>query len=77
MKTLKLNKSQAEALVKCLKNRIELYDIWIGNMKNSIRNQSNSNLAFKPSDKYEQGAIEDIKRYIVVREELNSIVNQL
>ena len=77
MKTLKLNQNQAEALVKCLENRIELYDTWIRNIKNSIRNQSNSNLAFESSDKYEQEVIEELKRYTDTRDELNSILNQL
>ena len=73
MKTLKLNKNQVEALAKCLEHRIELYDTWIGN----IRSQSNTSLTFESTDKYEQEAIEELKRYTERREQLNSILNQL
>ena len=77
MKTIKLNQNQEKALVKCLKNRIELYDIWIENIKNSFCNQSNLNLAFESNDKYKQKDLETIKRYTKTREELNSILNKL
>jgi hypothetical protein len=77
MKTIKLNQNQEKALVKCLKNRIELYDIWIENIKNSFGNQSNLNLAFESNDKYQQKAIDELKLFIATREELNSILNKL
>jgi hypothetical protein len=77
MKTIKLNQNQEKALVKCLKNRIELYDIWIENIKNSFGNQSNLNLAFESNDKYQQKAIDELKIFIATREELNSILNKL
>lgn len=77
MKTIKLNQNQEKALVKCLKNRIELYDIWIENIKNSFGNQSNLNLAFESNDKYQQKAIDELKIFIATQEELNSILNKL
>lgn len=77
MKTLKLNKNQVEALAKCLEQKIELYDTWIENIKNSFRNKSNSNLVFDSTNKYEQEAIEELKRYTERREQLNLILNQL
>jgi hypothetical protein len=77
MKTLKLNKNQVEALTKCLEHKIELYDTWIENIKNSLCNKSNSNLVFEPTNKYEQEAIEELKRYTETREQLNLILNQL
>lgn len=76
MKTIKLNQNQVEALAKCLEHKIELYDTWIENIKNSFRNKSNSNLVFEPTNKYEQEAIEELKRYTKTRDELNSILNQ-
>lgn len=77
MKTIKLNQNQEKELVKCLKNRIELYDIWIENIKNSFGNQSNLNLAFESSDKYQQQAIDELKLFIAKREQLNSILDKL
>lgn len=77
MKTLKLNKNQVEALAKCLEHRIELYDTWIENIKNSFHNKSNSNLVFDSTNKYEQEAIEELKQYTERREQLNLILNQL
>lgn len=77
MKTIKLNQNQEKALVKCLTNRIELYDIYIENIKNSFGNQSNLNLAFESSDKYKQKDLETIKQYTKTRDELNSILNKL
>ena len=77
MKTLKLNKNQVEALAKCLEQKIELYDTWIENIKNSFRNKSNSNLVFDSTNEYEQEAIEKLKRYTETREQLNLILNQL
>lgn len=77
MKTLKLNKNQVEALAKCLEQKIELYDTWIENIKNSFHNKSNSNLVLDSTNKYEQEAIEELKRYTERREQLNLILNQL